>query len=252
MGLASLIIGIICILMSFIPVVGLFFIIPAIVGLVLGIVGIVHSKKENKSSNTTVVETTDDTTAQAKPIKKNKNRGFSIAGTILCSISLFFILVISILVGVGIVAYSTTKGIFSSNSLENIISSQITNKKSYKLNESYNDGNIKITMTDLNLNFTDYSEYAVIDNGDKIIKATFNFENVGVDTIYASSYNFVCYADSYSCSSFWYVNDSSFSTSLSSRKKATGTVYFEVPADSKELTIEYESALDNIITFKLQ
>jgi hypothetical protein len=38
MATASLVLGIICLLMSLIPLVGFFFLIPAIVGLILGIV----------------------------------------------------------------------------------------------------------------------------------------------------------------------------------------------------------------------
>ena len=57
--------------------------------------------------------------------------------------------------------------------------------------------------------------------------------------LYVSSYEFDCYADGYDCDAFWSVDDAGFSSSLSSGKKTTGSVYFEVPENATDITIEY-------------
>ena len=57
----------------------------------------------------------------------------------------------------------------------------------------------------------------------------------------SSSLDFTCYADGYDCESFWSVDDSSFSANLSSGKKTKGNVYFLVPSDATEITLEYET-----------
>ena len=75
MGIASLIIGIISVLVSFIPLCNYFALIPAIVALILGIVGIVSGKK------------------------KEQGIGVSIAGTIVSAIAIIIIVVWTIVLG---------------------------------------------------------------------------------------------------------------------------------------------------------
>lgn len=68
MGVASLVIGIIALILGFVPFCGIIALIPAIVGLILGIVDAVKKSK-----------------AGAK-------KGMSIAGIVLCSISIVIII----------------------------------------------------------------------------------------------------------------------------------------------------------------
>lgn len=68
MGVAALVLGIISIVIGFIPVIGAIAFVPAIVGLILGIVDIVKKNKEKQP------------------------KGMSIAGTVLSSIAIVFIL----------------------------------------------------------------------------------------------------------------------------------------------------------------
>ena len=49
MGIATLVIGIISLIISFIPCVGWFVLIPAIIGLILGIVGVCMEKTKGKA-----------------------------------------------------------------------------------------------------------------------------------------------------------------------------------------------------------
>lgn len=112
--------------------------------------------------------------------------------------------------------------------------------KKYSAGEIYQDSNMAIKYVSVNENFTGYSQYADIKEGDKIIQAEFEAENLGTTDLYFSAYNFNCYADGYDCESFWSVENSGFSSSLSTRKKAKGAVYFQVPKDAQSITIEYD------------
>lgn len=51
--------------------------------------------------------------------------------------------------------------------------------------------------------FTDYSEYSEPAKGNKIIYATFEFENISDDNEYISTGDFSCYADGYDCKSYY-------------------------------------------------
>lgn len=141
----------------------------------------------------------------------------------------------------------------SSNESDKTSTNQTTNnskveeKDSYIVGEIFKNNSISIAYESLNDNFTNYSSYATIKDGCKIISASFEFENVSNSDKVVSSYDFNCYADGYDCESFWSTEDSSFSANLSSGKKAKGTVYFQVPQDSNNIVIEYE---DNIFSNK--
>ena len=119
------------------------------------------------------------------------------------------------------------------------VSSSVDENKIYSVGEIYQDGNIAIKYVSLNSNFTDYSEYAEVKSGYKVIQAEFEAENLGTSDELFSSYDFNCYADGYDCEAFWSVDDSTFSSNLSSGKKAKGCVYFTVSSDAQEIVIEY-------------
>lgn len=76
MGIAALVLGIISIILGFIPLIGAIAFVPAIVGLVLGIVDIVNKNK------------------------KKEPKGMSIAGTVLSAIAIVFIIFWIFVVGV--------------------------------------------------------------------------------------------------------------------------------------------------------
>ena len=120
-----------------------------------------------------------------------------------------------------------------------IIDSSNNSVKEYNIGEIYEDSRIAIKYVSLNDNFTGYSKYANVKSGYKILKADFEFENMSNSDLYVSSYEFDCYADGYDCDAFWSVDDAGFSSSLSSGKKTTGSVYFEVPENATDITIEY-------------
>lgn len=232
MGIASLVLGIISIVIGLIPFCGMIAIVPAIIGIILGIVDVVKKSKEEKA------------------------KGVSIAGIVLSAFAVIFIIF-----WVFVLASDTTTTNTINNSVTNstINESESLNKnkensttktekkESYSVGEVFNDGYMKVTYTSLNDNFTDYSKYATINDGCKIVCATFEFENISSSNQLASSYRFNCYADGYDCDNFYSVDDATFSSSLSTGKKAKGSVYFQVPVDADEVVIEYQS---NILSNK--
>lgn len=215
MGIASLILGIISLIMSCIPGIGVFFCITAIIGIILGIVSLC----------------------------KKQEKGKSIAGIVTSSIGILITIVY--IIGM-IVILGDKNGLIQQviEQQENIVNSseeaQKSVKKQCKVGETFNNGKIAINFVAINEDFKEYSKYANVEDGYKIIRAEFEFENVGKTNQYVSSYEFDCYADGYNCEAFWSVEDSSFSTTLSSGKKAKGVVYFEVPQNSTNLSLEYD------------
>lgn len=75
--------------------------------------------------------------------------------------------------------------------------------------------------------------------GNKYVYATFTFENVGNSDTTVSYWDFDCYADGYACEGTYGADDAGFSQTLSSGRKITGSVYFEVPKDSAEIEFEF-------------
>lgn len=131
---------------------------------------------------------------------------------------------------------------------------KVETKSSYKVGEIYEDKDVAIKFVAVDTNFKGYSKYADVKSGHKVIKADFEFENVGSSDFLASAYDFNCYADGYDCENFWSTDDSGFSSTLSSGKKAKGSVYFEVPTSAKSITLEYETNLwtNNKVVFTVK
>ena len=88
--------------------------------------------------------------------------------------------------------------------------------------------------------------YSQPNQGNKYISATFTYENKkSSGNIYASIYDFDCYADNSNCEQK-YIGDSSFiNTNLSPGKKVTFTVYFEVPENAETIELEYKPMLQS-------
>ena len=85
------------------------------------------------------------------------------------------------------------------------------------------------------------NEFMQPKEGNKFIKATFEFENISKDDQTVSSMvDFNCYADGYDMESR-YFDDGDLSATLSSGKKTQGSVYYEVPVNAQEITIEYKT-----------
>lgn len=78
-------------------------------------------------------------------------------------------------------------------------------------------------------------------DGNVFYRMEFEFENIGdSDQSISSLINWGCYADGYAVDQC-YSGDDGIDATLSPGKKAKGAVYYEVPADAKEITLEYET-----------
>ena len=117
-------------------------------------------------------------------------------------------------------------------------------KTSFKTGETFENSYIKMTMTEVNTNFKDYSKYTTIKDGYKIVMAKFEVENVGEDEQFISYYDYTAYADGVAVEQRYYLNDNyeDLSVTINSGKKGIGYIFFEVPTNAKEITIEYEAS----------
>ena len=132
-------------------------------------------------------------------------------------------------------------------------------KTSFKINETFENKYEKITMLEVNTNFTDYSEYVGPSDGNKVIMAKFEIENINTenDVLYASSLSFNAYADKTNVDRFYGASSkySDFSATVGQGKKTIGYVFYEVPINAQSIVIEYEADFwtdGNVIEFMVQ
>ncbi len=85
------------------------------------------------------------------------------------------------------------------------------------------------------------AEYFPAASGNKIVKLTFEIENISSTDQIVSVYDFKCYSDDVASSAYYYGDNGLSTTTLSSGRKATGNVYFEVPQNANSIDVEYET-----------
>ena len=223
MGTAALVLGIISYVIALIHIIGILDVFTALAGFILAIVDMVKKSKTGE--------------------KKTK----AIIGLILSIVS-GIVMIISSTIGFGFIVYNSAQDALSnldsnsifSNVLENTQINTTTSETKYSVGQSADIDGIRVTYVDVDTNFTDYSEYADISIGHKVIKADFEFENMDeYDNTVSHSY-FECFADKFSCDEFGYIEDSYFYDSIEPGRKAIGSVYFEIPKDADNIEIEYE------------
>lgn len=111
----------------------------------------------------------------------------------------------------------------------------------------------KITFVSAN-DYTDYESYSAPEDGNKVIRAEFTFENISNSDIYLS--NIDCYADGEKCDEYYYASDYKSPTleSLSSGKRVQAVVYYEVPTNAQSIILEYETNVwtSDKIEFKIK
>lgn len=121
----------------------------------------------------------------------------------------------------------------------------VNGKTSFKVNETFQNKYEKITMTETNTNFTDYSEYSEPSKGKKYIMLKFEVENINEekDELYVSSLSFNAYADGVAVDSAYVGNEkyNDLSATVGKGKKAIGYIFYEVPTNSKKITVEYNA-----------
>lgn len=135
----------------------------------------------------------------------------------------------------------------------------INGKTSFKVNETFQNKYEKITMTEVNTNFTDYNEYLGPKDGNKVIMLKFEVENINNenDELYVSSMSFNAYADGTAVDSFYGGSDkyNDLSATVGKGKKAVGYIFYEVPENAQKITVEYNADFwtdGNTIEFIIQ
>ena len=216
-GIASLILGIIGILTSCI----MFGIVPSVIGLALGIVGM---------------------------IVKNRKRGLSIAG-ISCSVAGIVLFILSTtLFGSLISAFNDEKEPIASTVEQN----RSTENREYDteteetpISNEFYVGDV-LETDELRISYLSAEEYTSgigfmqPKDGNVYYRMEFEFENISDSDQFVSSYNFECYADGYSVDRS-FAGDDDLNSTISPGKKAKGGVYFEVPSDAESIVLEYET-----------
>lgn len=103
-----------------------------------------------------------------------------------------------------------------------------------------------VETSDFKISFNGAEEY-VSENefiqpkdGNVYYKMDFEFENISDSEKNVSSWDFKCYADGYDMEQS-YMDGMDLDATLSPGKKTKGSVFFEIPKDSKEITLEYET-----------
>ena len=100
--------------------------------------------------------------------------------------------------------------------------------------------NLKITYISAE-EYQSENQYIQPKDGYVYYRMEFEFENIGdTDQAVSSMISWDCYADGYAMDES-YVGDDVLDATMSPGKKAAGAVYYEVPADAKEITLEYET-----------
>lgn len=189
--------------------------------------------EDNKTKKCKYCQSDIDSNAKVCPNcrKKQGLKGWQIV--------LIVIVVLIVLIGLSGDSTNTENNIQPNDSTTT--STNVENKVTeVKVGENITTDTLKISYLELNDNFNGYSKYATVKPGYKIIKAVFEFDNISSTDQFVSSVEFNCYADGYDCETFYSVDDSSFSATLSAGKKTKGNVYFEVPINATEIDLEYE------------
>ena len=185
----------------------------------------------------------ENTNAQVNPApekKKSKKKWIIIA-----------VIVVLIIAALGSSGESDTSGttieplsqsVSDSNTPSNAQTTTTANQSNViNVGNAVSDRQLKISYKSCNTDFQDYSEYADVKDGYRIVEAVFDFENISDSDAFISG--FECYADGTKCEEFFYVDNYSFPyESLSSGRKLTDiAIYYEVPVDAESIEIEYET-----------
>ena len=119
---------------------------------------------------------------------------------------------------------------------------ELPESKGYTVGQTWQNKYLSVSYLEAG-EYTDYEEYAAPDEGYKIIYAKFEFENIGSSDQVVSFTDWNCYADGYSCESYYMMDDSSSSyvETLSAGRKCKGIIAFSVPEDAKSIEFEYDT-----------
>ena len=121
----------------------------------------------------------------------------------------------------------------------------VEKKTSFALNETYTDSIQSITVTAVE-EYNGYSQYTKPTEGNIVIRAYVKFKNLSSSSDnYVYSGDFDCYANNKVCSKFIWHEDKNdlVSGNLTPGRETEGWIYFEVPANSTSIELEYEVSI---------
>ena len=131
----------------------------------------------------------------------------------------------------------------------------VNGKEEFAIGESFQNKYLKVTVVSANLDYKSSNQYSKPSDGKKYVQVVINAENVGEKASDISYLYFNLYADGVKCPvSSGGELDLDFGGTISPGKFTKGALYYEVPVDSKKITLEYEpNVLDskNRVSFKL-
>lgn len=113
-------------------------------------------------------------------------------------------------------------------------------KDKYRVGDTWENKTLKIAYTS-SYEFNDYNQFNAPADGNKIICAEFEFENIGKSDTSVMYTDFHGYADGYEVNQSYAPDGTGldFTVKMSAGRKGTGKIAFEVPEDAKEIEIEF-------------
>ncbi|WP_270289555.1 DUF4190 domain-containing protein [Enterocloster citroniae] len=183
-------------------------------------------------------------------IKRKPGKGMAIAGIIVSAIGLIIFFAIA-----GLLSYNSKRSVkiestvvketeLASKPTETIVKTE-TEQENVEEHSNLHVGDIletkneKLKYLSCDTDFQPSNQYFEAKDGNKIIRLEFEYENVGKTDQSISFYSFTGYADGYKADA-WYYEDDNISGTISAGKKVKGSVYFEVPDDAQNITVEYD------------
>lgn len=107
--------------------------------------------------------------------------------------------------------------------------------------ETLNANGLKITY-DSAEEWVSNNQFIQPGDGKHYIRLHFTAENEANADRFISVFEFDCYADGEKCQALYAGDEEISSNSISSGRKVSGYVYFEVPVNASEIEVEYETS----------
>lgn len=206
LGISSMILGIVAIVSSCLIIGGPL----GIIGLTLGIIG---------------------------TFSKNKKKGCAIAGIVCSSVAILLFTII--LLFINFFDKPEEKELLNRETdiEDNVLAYE---KEKYNVGETWTNKNLSVTYAECG-DYQDYNNHNRPADGMKIVYLIFEFENIGSTDQYISYTDFEGYADGYEVNQSYVPEGTGidFSVKLSSGRKGTGIVAFEIPDDANVIECEY-------------
>ena len=183
----------------------------------------------------------------SKPKKKQKNKKKYL---IIFAVLLVVIIAVS---ANGDSSGKTNKTTTAENKTQTTKVAQTEKSNIFSVGEVMETKTLKITFKSAE-KWNKYNSFNAPKSGNDIIRVGFEIENKSSSDMFYNPYDFDCYVDGVACEKYIWAEDLMQSGTLSSGRKASGYVYFEVPEDLKEAEIEYETNFwtSNKVIFKAE